>query len=91
VCLWRSGDPSDRSTADELLAHVYAATAALTMHDLDLAAQWLAPVLDLPDAWLLSWLRKRLDNTVRKLSRPPFEGDRAAAGLRERIRAVTAG
>ena len=87
VQLWQAGDPAERSLDDEALAHVYAATAAVTIGELEQAATWLAPILDLPEDRRISWIAKRLGNIADKLAGKQYAGDPLAAELVERIRA----
>lgn len=85
ITLWQAGDPQDRAAGDEALAHVYLATARLQLHQLEGAEQALAPVLGLPAERRLSWIRKRLQESVRVLSKKPFVHDPAANNLRDEI------
>ncbi len=60
IPLWKAGDPADCPEDDHALAHVYAATAAVHLAELDQAAAFLAPVFALPAERRTSWLRKRV-------------------------------
>lgn len=60
IALWEAGAPADLPEDDYALAHVYAATAAVQLADLDQAAAFLAPVFALPAQRRISWLRKRV-------------------------------
>lgn len=86
IRLWGQGG-ADRSVADEALAHVYAATAALQLHDLEAAEADLEPILSLPGERRISWISKRMDRITDLLDRPPFDTDPQARDLRERIAA----
>lgn len=76
----------ERSVADEALAHVYAATGALQVRDLEAAAADLEPILSLPPERRISWIVKRTDRVAGILGQPPFDSDPGARELRERIR-----
>jgi transcriptional regulator with XRE-family HTH domain len=85
VELWETSADAERSLDDEALAHVYAATASLQLHDLEQAAAWLEPILGLPEEQRISWIRKRMARVAVLLSEKPYEGDPLAVELRERI------
>lgn len=86
IALWEQGGP-DRSVADEALAHVYAATGSLQLHELEAAAADLEPILSLPSERRISWITKRMDRIVGMLGRPPYDTDPQARDLREQIKA----
>lgn len=79
--LWRTGDPDDRSADDEALAHVYAATAHVQLGDLDAAADYLAPVLELPVERRISWLVKRTERVGELLAEPRLASSAQAETL----------
>lgn len=83
---WERAGP-ERSVSDEALAHVYAATASLQLHDLEEAETDLDPILSLPPERRISWITKRMSRIVDLLDAPPFDTDPKARELRERIRA----
>jgi transcriptional regulator with XRE-family HTH domain len=85
VELWETSAAAERSLDDEALAHVYAATASLQLHDLERAAAWLEPILGLPEEQRISWIRKRMARVAVLLSEKPYEHDPLAVELRERI------
>ena len=84
--VWEGGG-SERSVADEALAHIYAATGALQLHELEQAMVDLEPILSLPAGNQISWIAKRMDRIDRILAEPPFNTDAQARDLRERIKA----
>lgn len=84
ISIWEHAGP-ERSVADEALAHVYSATASLQLHDLEAAAGDLEPILSLPSDRRISWIIKRMDRIVAMLRCPPFDTDRDALELVERI------
>jgi transcriptional regulator with XRE-family HTH domain len=83
---WAATPERFRPAGDQSLAHVYLATARLQRHQIEGAAEALAPILDLPDDRKLSWIAKRLDRIAGILAGPPFTRDPAALELCERIR-----
>lgn len=85
IRLWKASGPHERSHDDEALAHVYAATACLTLHDLEHAVRLLEPILSLPAEQRISWIGKRLDNVASILGRPPYDAEPLAVLTRERI------
>jgi len=87
IALWEAGDPGDLPEDDHALAHVYAATAAVQLAELDQAAAFLAPVLALPAKRRISWLRKRVRRIGDLLG--GFTGARAES-LRGDVAAFTA-
>lgn len=86
IKLWEHAGP-ERSVSDEALAHVYAATASLQLHDLDEAQTDLEAILSLPAERRISWITKRMDRIVGMLRKPPFDTDPTARDLLDRIRA----
>jgi transcriptional regulator with XRE-family HTH domain len=82
---WQTSDADERSLDDEALAHVYAATASVQLHDLEAAAELLEPILGLPEEQRISWIRKRMARVAGLLAEPPYTSDPLAAELRERI------
>lgn len=85
IGLWENAG-RERSIADEALAHVYAATASVQLHDLEAAAVDLEPILALPPERRISWIAKRLVRVAGMLATPPFDTDPLAAETLERIR-----
>jgi transcriptional regulator with XRE-family HTH domain len=83
--LWKDAGP-ERSVADEALAHVYAATGSLQVHDLEAAAADLEPILSLPAERRVSWIVKRMDRITVMLGEPPYDTDPLARELVERIK-----
>jgi hypothetical protein len=83
--LWAASDAADRSLDDEALAHVYAATASVQLRDVDAAAEYLAPILDLPKDRRISWIRKRMLRVADLLGGRRYRGSSEATELRERI------
>jgi hypothetical protein len=88
LTLWSTADPRDRSQDDQALAHVYAATACLLLGDLDSAAAWLAPILDLPADRRISWIGKRLARVDAMLAAQPYASAALGVDTRERIAAL---
>jgi len=86
IRLWQDGG-SDRSVADEALAHVYAATGSLQVRELEEAAADLEPILSLPAGSRVSWIVKRMDRITGILRAPPYDKDPLARDLLERIKA----
>jgi transcriptional regulator with XRE-family HTH domain len=86
ITAWESGRPEDRSLDDEALAHLYAATAAAQLHDLEAAVTYLEPILGLPPDRRISWIRKRMIRVAELLTEPPYTGQQLAAETIERIR-----
>lgn len=87
IQLWQDSDPAGRSLDDEALAHVYAATAAINLGEVEVAASWLAPILDLPEDRRISWIAKRLRQVAELLTDRRFAATALAGELVERIRA----
>lgn len=85
IRLWRASGPEDRSLADEALAHVYAATAALAIGDLEAAVADLEPILGLPPERRISWIVRRLDRVSGRLASRRYAGNGLAAETLERI------
>jgi transcriptional regulator with XRE-family HTH domain len=85
VALWAAGPPAERSLDDEALAHVYAATAAARLADVEQAATWLDPILGLPQERRISWIRKRMDRVARILAGPRCAGSGLARQTVEQI------
>jgi hypothetical protein len=83
--LWQTSAAHERSIDDEALAHVYAATASVQLHELEQAAAWLEPILGLPEEQRISWIRKRMARVAVLLAEKPYEHDTLAVELRERI------
>jgi transcriptional regulator with XRE-family HTH domain len=86
IGLWQYAGP-ERSVADEALAHIYAATGSLQIHELEQAAADLEPILSAPAGQRISWITKRMDRIDGILAEPPFDTDPQARELRERIKA----
>jgi transcriptional regulator with XRE-family HTH domain len=84
VSMWETAG-RERSVADEALAHVYAATGSLQVHDLEEALSDLEPILSLPPERRISWITKRMDRILAMLDEPPYDSDPAAAELRQQI------
>lgn len=89
IQLWHAAGP-ERSIADETLAHIYAATAALQLHDVDAATEDLEPILSLPPHQRISWVVKRMGRVADILGAPPFTASRPASDLLDRILAYAA-
>ncbi len=85
--LWERSE-RDRSVADEALARVYAATAALQLHDLESAADELQPILAAENGSSVSWIGKRMERITGMLTTAPFIGAPEARNLAERISAL---
>lgn len=85
IRLWQAGDPLCRSLDDEALAHVYAATSALQLGELEQATEFLEPILGLPEDRRISWIRARLARIAGILDGPRYQGSPDAAALRQRI------
>jgi Helix-turn-helix domain len=60
IKLWQAAPLEERSLADELLAHVYLATARLNQGEVEGILPALRPVLDAPPELRISWQKKRL-------------------------------
>lgn len=74
-----STEPGDcRSLSDELLAHIYLATARLNQEEVEGIDVALAPVLALPLAQRTAWHRKRIQRIVDSLGSPRFTKSAAA-------------
>jgi len=91
IHLWQTGDPCSRPADDEALAHVYAATAAVQLKELEQAAAFLEPILALPAERQISWITKRMNRLAGLLGQRRYAGDRLAAELRTRIASALAG
>lgn len=85
IRLWQHGAAAERSLDDEALAHVYAATAAVTLGELDQVAEWLEPILSLPEERRISWVRKRLLRIAGMLVEPRYASSQLAHDLVDRI------
>jgi transcriptional regulator with XRE-family HTH domain len=85
IGLWRNAP--DRSVADEALAHVYAATGSLQIHDLEEAVADLEPILSMPAESRVSWITRRMDRIIDMLASRPYDSDPMARELLDRIRA----
>ncbi|MGH3979282.1 MAG: hypothetical protein ACRDRZ_09820 [Pseudonocardiaceae bacterium] len=90
IRLWEVGERAELPEDDHALAHVYAATAAVQLGEVDRAAALLAPVLALPAERRISWLRKRVARVGDLLDGDRFAGSREAAALRAAVTAFAA-
>jgi hypothetical protein len=85
IRLWQAGPPEERSQPDELLAHVYLATARLQQGEVEGAALALRPVLDIPPERRISWHRRRLDRVARILDGDHYRNSSSAQTVKEEI------
>ncbi|MFC8529180.1 multiprotein-bridging factor 1 family protein [Nocardia sp. NPDC057227] len=77
---------AQRSPGDEMLSHIYLASAAARLGDLDASLAAVAPVLETPISAHFSWVRKRL-NQLDALLAAHFPNSSAAAAARETLQA----
>ncbi len=89
IDIWQNGEPDNRLLDDEALAHLYAATASVQLHDLERAAAYLEPILGLPEEQRISWIRRRMIRVAELLAERPYDHDRLAAEIRDRIAQCT--
>ncbi len=87
ITLWEAGERAELPEDDHALAHVYAATAAVQLGELDRAAAMLTPVLALPAERRISWLRKRVTRVDELLGADRFAGSDEADALRTAVTA----
>ena len=85
IRLWQEGRPDERSHPDELLAHVYLATARLQQGEVDGAAIALRPVLDIPPERRISWHRRRLDRVAEILDSDHYRNSSSVQSTKEEI------
>jgi hypothetical protein len=85
IRLWQAAPPGERSYPDELLAHVYLATARLQQGELDGAAIALRPVLDIPPERRISWHRRRLDRVANILDSDHYRNSSSVQSMKEEI------
>jgi hypothetical protein len=85
IQLWQAAPPDERSHPDELLAHVYLATARLQQGELDGAGIALRPVLDIPPERRISWHRRRLDRVVNILDSDHYRNSSSVQSLKKEI------
>jgi hypothetical protein len=85
IRLWQAGPSDERSAPDELLAHVYLATARLQQGEVDGTAIALRPVLDIPTERRISWHRRRLDRIAEILDGEHYRNSSSAGSIREEI------
>jgi transcriptional regulator with XRE-family HTH domain len=85
IRLWQAAPPGERSYPDELLAHVYLATARLQQGELDGAAIALRPVLDIPPERRISWHRRRLDRVANILDSDHYRNSSSVQSIRKEI------
>lgn len=82
---WETGAPVDRSLSDEALCRVYAATARVSLGEVDGAREALGPILDLPGERRISWIKKRMGRVARMLHNDPYLGSPLASSLRDEL------
>lgn len=85
ISMWSGAGSEERSLDDEALAHVYAGTAYLQLHQLEAATAALEPILGLPEDRRISWIQKRLDRVADLLTGAPYTDEPLAIETRERI------
>jgi hypothetical protein len=87
---WQSerapGASLDSSTGDEMLTHIYLATANARLGELDASIAAVQPVLDLPITAHFSWVRKRLHQLDGLLAKH-FPDSQVAADARTTLQA----
>jgi len=78
------------SLDDEVLTHVYLATARLKLGDIDGAMESVRPIMRLPEERQTSWIRDRIANLgdIRDTAR--YRAAASAADAREELRAFSA-
>ena len=87
IRLFQSGPQEDRSLADELLAHIYLATARVHLGELEGAVEALEPVLRIPVKERISWQKKRLARIGDLLCAGRLRGSQTARAVRCEIAA----
>ncbi|WP_250289493.1 helix-turn-helix domain-containing protein [Frankia sp. CiP1_Cm_nod1] len=85
ITLFTTGPADQRFVADEILAHVYLATARLLRGNIDGVTDALRPVLTIPPQQRVSWHRRRLDRIAALLDAPRYRTSTTAADLRHEI------
>ncbi|MFI5777730.1 helix-turn-helix domain-containing protein [Nocardia sp. NPDC051570] len=76
------------SPGDEMLTHIYLATACVRLHDLDGTMEAVGPILERPVTASFSWVKKRL-NQLDGLLDENFPDSRVAAEMRETLQTYT--
>jgi hypothetical protein len=87
ITLFKQSPPEERFITDEVLAHIYGATAHIQRGEVDGAATILKPIFDTPTEQRVSWHRKRLARLTSLLSEPQFRKARQAVDLQARLKA----
>jgi hypothetical protein len=85
--LFQTGPADERFVTDELLGHVYQATARVHIGDIDAAVDSLRPVLTIPPPHRVSWHRRSLTRVSGMLADTHHRARPAASELREEIAA----
>ncbi len=87
ITLFSTGPAEQRFVADEVLSHVYLATARLLRGNIDGVTDALHPVLTIPREQRVSWHRRRLDRIAELLDAPRYRNSTIAVDLRHEIAA----
>ncbi len=85
IDLFQNGPSEERFITDEILAHIYLATARLILGNIDGVVDALQPVLAIPQENRVSWHRRRLDRIASMLNTQRYQNASTAAGLRHEI------
>jgi hypothetical protein len=87
IRLFQSGPQEDRSLSDEVLAHIYLATARVHLGELEGVVEALRPVLAIPAQERISWQKKRLARVGELLNVGRLHSSRTARIVRDEIAA----
>ncbi|WP_322750197.1 MULTISPECIES: helix-turn-helix transcriptional regulator [unclassified Frankia] len=87
IDLFQNGPSEERFLTDEILAHIYLATARLILGNIDGVVDALQPVLTIPQENRVSWHRRRLDRIASMLNAQRYHNADSAADLRHEIAA----
>jgi hypothetical protein len=87
IDLFQNGPAEERFVTDEILAHIYLATARLLLGNIDGVVDALHSVLTIPRENRVSWHRRRLDRIVSLLGTQRYHNAGAASELRSQIAA----
>jgi len=85
IDLWHDEPAESRPVDDEMLAHVYAATAHTRLGDLDAAMHMVRPVLGLPAEQRISWITKRVGELAQHMQSGRFAGSVTATRAVEEL------
>jgi tetratricopeptide (TPR) repeat protein len=87
IRLFQAGSPAERFITDEILAHIYGATAHIQEGQIDAADRMLAPIFDTAPDQRVSWHKHRLARIASLLQSPKFGASQKAADLRSKVAA----